>query len=141
MANILNVQIDFKKISQPTHQKMFAEIKLKLTSKNMLIKDLHGQKYKILARWLHMAVPRGKHTAKVRDELIDKGRTKLGKIVDESFTDSKILQDNPKVSGVFIPKDNIYTQDKTVYIQQVVSELNKTHIDNIYIDHYSMIKI
>jgi hypothetical protein len=67
LANISSFPIPTNNINPSTRQCMFTESKKKVDFDR---RALYGKWFKILARWINIAVPKGKVTQKPRDELI-----------------------------------------------------------------------
>jgi hypothetical protein len=60
LANITGTVIKFNDIDPSIRQNMFSQIKSKLLSCDMDVRALHGQRFKIFAKWLHIVLPKGK---------------------------------------------------------------------------------
>ncbi len=90
---------------------MFEENKAFLSNKTLNARALHGRRYKILARWVHVVIPKGKHTTTIRDTLIDMSE-KARKNIDSAFTDIAMLHEMSKITGTFLPCNSINMQAK-----------------------------
>jgi hypothetical protein len=117
---------------------MFTESKKIITDVDFDRRALYGKRFKILARWINIAVPKGKVTQKARDDLIVVSLKKLDKIIDESFTDISVLQEMSKITGIFFSTGCINHTDKQYMITQCMQELREKSAEDIIIDRHSM---
>jgi hypothetical protein len=125
LANITGTVIKSNDIDPSIRQNMFSQIKSKLLSCDMDVRALHGQRFKIFAKWLHIVLPKSKITQKSRDEIILTSQNKLRKIIDELFTDHTFLQDMSKVTGIFLPIGAMIETTRKAVLRNIILKLEK----------------
>lgn len=134
LATIAGVPIGIEELSMNSIDQMVEDIKTTLMQESFNRNSLHSHRYKILANFTGVKLPKAPPNKKVKNKIIKYCFDKLDSVTGKLAQSRASFQEMSKITGTYVPNHSISELNKKKILHLALQKIQSTKMADIKID-------
>jgi hypothetical protein len=134
VANIAGVPLGIEDIPMPYIEQMVKDIKTALLHESFNRTSLHSNRYKLLANFTGLKLPKSPHNKTVKDKIIQYCYDRVPALSGKSAMSKPAFQEMSKITGTYAITNSISEINKKKILHLALQKIQSAKISDIKID-------